>query len=191
MTVAERAGVYGIETAKGERLQIAAMPHFWRSALLSQTLTESGGNFTAFQVDQYNRHHARIWDAIRDCLACHYRFNHHLQTPFWRHCQNETELGGARPFVEYYQEFGPSGVWGPVLIDPLCPFGTAGYLTILVGQKVPHRRPYAPTQREWDTWAQMRRRNAEAARGALTVAESLRALGVPVGHVAPRPAAAV
>src|SRR5439155_6578741 len=36
VTVAERAGVYGIETARGERLQIAAMPHFWRSALLAQ-----------------------------------------------------------------------------------------------------------------------------------------------------------
>jgi DNA repair protein SbcD/Mre11 len=36
VTVAERAGVYTLETAKGERLQIAAMPHFWRSALLAQ-----------------------------------------------------------------------------------------------------------------------------------------------------------
>jgi len=151
-----------------------------RSALLSQTLMESGGNPTTFQVDQYNKHHGRIWDSIRDFLACHYRFNHHLRTPFWRHCQNETELGGARPFVEYYQEFGPTGVWGPTLIDSLCPFGTAGYLTILVGQKVPHRRPYVPGPRELETWAQMRRHNAEVARGAMTVAESLRALGVPV-----------
>jgi DNA repair protein SbcD/Mre11 len=36
VVVAERAGVYTIDTAKGERLQIAAMPHFWRSALLAQ-----------------------------------------------------------------------------------------------------------------------------------------------------------
>jgi DNA repair protein SbcD/Mre11 len=36
VTVAERAGVYTVDTAKGERLQIAAMPHFWRSALLAQ-----------------------------------------------------------------------------------------------------------------------------------------------------------
>lgn len=34
--VAERAGVYLIETAGGERLQIAAMPHFWRSAFMTQ-----------------------------------------------------------------------------------------------------------------------------------------------------------
>ena len=36
VTVAERAGVYVVETGKGEKLQIAAMPHFWRSQLLSQ-----------------------------------------------------------------------------------------------------------------------------------------------------------
>ena len=36
VTVAERAGVYLLQTAKGEQLQIAAMPHFWRSALLAQ-----------------------------------------------------------------------------------------------------------------------------------------------------------
>jgi len=36
VTVAERPGVYLVETKTGERLQIAAMPHFWRSALLAQ-----------------------------------------------------------------------------------------------------------------------------------------------------------
>lgn len=36
VTVAEQAGVYTVETGKGEVLQIAAMPHFWRSALLAQ-----------------------------------------------------------------------------------------------------------------------------------------------------------
>ena len=36
VTVAERPGVYTLDTLKGERLQIAAMPHFWRSAMLAQ-----------------------------------------------------------------------------------------------------------------------------------------------------------
>lgn len=34
VTVAETAGVYAVQTAKGETLQIAAMPHFWRSAFM-------------------------------------------------------------------------------------------------------------------------------------------------------------
>jgi DNA repair protein SbcD/Mre11 len=36
VTVAEAAGVYRVETARGDTLQIAAMPHFWRSTLLAQ-----------------------------------------------------------------------------------------------------------------------------------------------------------
>ncbi len=36
VTVAERAGVYALTTAGGETLQIAAMPHFWRSAFTSR-----------------------------------------------------------------------------------------------------------------------------------------------------------
>src|SRR5438552_12162174 len=82
-----------------------------RSQLLAQVLMETDRQVVPDQVDLYNRHHRRLWDTIRDFLACHYRFNHHLSTPFWRHCQNETDLAGARPMVEYYQEYGPTGTW--------------------------------------------------------------------------------
>jgi hypothetical protein len=67
-----------------------------------------------------------------------------------------------------------------MLLDPLDPFGSHGYLTILVGQQVPYERKYAPTKEEWDTWNKIRRHNAEAARRAMTVPEALRALGFPV-----------
>ena len=67
-----------------------------RSQLLAQVLTESDRQVTPFHVDLYNVHHARAWDTIRDFLACHYRFNHHLTTPFWRHCQNDTDLRAVR-----------------------------------------------------------------------------------------------
>ena len=149
-----------------------------RSQLVAQILTETGGELSAMQVDLFNKHHARAWDTIRDFLACHYRFNHHLTTPFWRHCQQETDLAGARAMVEYYQEYGPAGTWGPLMVDPLCGFGPNGYLTILVGQKVPHKRPYTPPEPERAVWNNLRRQNAEAARKAMTVAEALRALGV-------------
>ena len=150
-----------------------------RSQLLAQVLMETEGQVKVDQVDLYNAHHRRLWDTIRDFLACHYRFNHHLSTPFWRHCQNETDLAGAKPMVEYYQEYGPTGTWGPLKVDPLCGFGPNGYLMILVGQKVPHKRPYTPSEKERDTWNKLVRANIDTARGAMTVAESLRALGVP------------
>jgi tryptophan halogenase len=159
-----------------------------RSQLVSQVLEECDRRIEPFEVELYNQSHARLWDSIRDFLACHYRFNHHLTTPFWRHCQNETDIAGARPMVEYFQEFGPTGMWGPLLTDPLDGFGSKGYLMILVGQKVPYKRHYKPTPQEWSAWNGLRRQYADAARGAMTVLQSLQAMdavGVPAQAPSP------
>src|SRR5262249_7791260 len=113
----------------------------------------------------------------------HYRFNHHLTTPFWQQCQRETDLAGAEEIVEYYQRFGPSALWSSVMVDPLDAFGIAGYLTILVGQKVPYDQSYQPAPKEQEIWQAMRRKNREVARNAMTVSESLQALhGAISGH---------
>ena len=54
------------------------------------------------------------------------------------------------------------------LVDPLCGFGPNGSLTILVGQKVPHKRPYTPPEPERAVWNNMRKQNAETARKAIS-----------------------
>jgi hypothetical protein len=90
--------------------------------------------------------------------------------------------------VEYFQGFGPSGMWGPLLTDPLDGFGTKGYLMILVGQKVPYKRHYKPIEADRAAWNTIRRQNVEATRGAMTVLEALQALGavrVPVQQRSP------
>jgi tryptophan halogenase len=148
-----------------------------RSQLLSQMLIECDRRIEPFEVELYNQSHARLWDSIRDFLACHYRFNETLDTPFWRHCRNDTDMCGARPMVEYFQEFGPSGMWGPMLTDPLDGFGSKGYLMILVGQKAAYKRHHKPTDAERAAWNAMRRQNAESTPGAMTVLEALQALG--------------
>ena len=119
-----------------------------RSQLVSQVLEECDRRIDPFQVEMYNQSHGRLWDSIRDFLACHYRFNHHLTTPFWRNCQNETDIAGAQPMVEYFQEFGPTGMWGP-LLTTAGRLRFQGILMILVGQKVPYKRHYKPTPQEW------------------------------------------
>ena len=81
-----------------------------RSQLVSQMLVECNRQVVPFQVDLFNQSHGRLWDATRDFLACHYRFNLQLSTPFWQHCRSETDIGRAGPMVEYYQEFGPTGM---------------------------------------------------------------------------------
>ena len=154
-----------------------------RSQLVSQMLVECDREIVPFEVELFNQSHARLWDSIRDFLACHYKFNHHLTTPFWRHCQNDTDIGGARPMVEYFQEFGPTGMWGPLLTDPLDGFGSKGYLMILTGQKVPYKRHYSATPQEVQAWNAQRRQYGETARGAMTVLEALQALGAVGVHV--------
>jgi tryptophan halogenase len=163
-----------------------------RSQLMAQILFDCDGEVAQHQVDLYNKHHARIWDSIRRFLACHYRFNPHPATAFWQHCHREVDLAGCEEVVEYYQRYGPSGLWGPLQLDPLDVFGIHGYLTILVGQKVPHQRRYTPPAAELAKWEQMKQRNRESARGAMTVMESLRALGAAPQQAAasqPRPQA--
>jgi tryptophan halogenase len=151
-----------------------------RSQLLSQLLMDCDRNVPQDQIDLYNQHHARIWDSIRRFLACHYRFNPHLGTPFWKHCHEHVDLAGAEAMCEYYQRFGPTGTWGPFFLDPLDVFGTSGYLTILVGQRAPHQRPYTPEPAELEAWNASRKKNREMARSAMTVPEALSALGFPI-----------
>ncbi|MBH8576304.1 tryptophan 7-halogenase [Nostocaceae cyanobacterium CENA369] len=38
-------------------------------------------------IDATNRYIADLWDKICDFLTIHFKFNHRLDTPFWKHCQ--------------------------------------------------------------------------------------------------------
>ena len=121
----------------------------------------------------FNRRTAQIWDEIRRFLAIHYKFNTRLDTPFWRAARSDTDLAGAETFVEYYQENGPSAIWGKALVGGEDVFGTEGYLAMMVGQKVPTRRPFAPGDRERQLWKAIVESNRAAARAGLTVRQSL------------------
>ena len=52
-------------------------------------------------------------------------------------------------------------------------FGLEGYLTVLVGQKVPHRRPYTPTPDERTAWNAQIAMNRSNALAAMSVREAL------------------
>ena len=148
-----------------------------RSQLVSQILVECGRQPPPqVQIDFYNSHHARLWDCIRRFLAIHYKCIYDGRTPFWKACENDTDLAGAEQLLEYYQQFGPSGLWGPTLLDPIDPFSMGGYLTILVGQKVPYRPKHAPTAQELQIWNADRQRFRAAAASAMTVKEALSAI---------------
>jgi tryptophan halogenase len=123
--------------------------------------------------DLTNLRHARDWDAIRRFLAVHYRFNTRLDTPFWRECRERTDLAGAEAVVDFYQANGPTPIACHTLLGDVDQFGAEGYLSMLVGQQVPHRRVHQPTDAERQTWGVVRQSNARHASFGLTVSEAL------------------
>jgi tryptophan halogenase len=145
-----------------------------RSKLLANVLVNCGREVRPTQVALFNQDNAQNWDSIRDFLAVHYRFNTRLDTPFWRHCRQHTDLAGAERVVAYYRENGPDPFWAGPMFGPYEAFGMAAYLALLVGQRVPYRRsaPPPPTS-ELKAWDARRRANREQAARALTVREAL------------------
>jgi tryptophan halogenase len=119
---------------------------------LADTLVDSLQEPTQTLKDLYNTYNVRQWDDIRDFLAVHYAFNTRLDTPFWRACREETDLGGAVAMVQYYKENGPSVLPEPVLFDPNNSFGLEGYLAMLVGMGVPHGKPWKVSDPEKKIW---------------------------------------
>jgi tryptophan 7-halogenase len=126
-----------------------------------------------------NDYHRRNWDAIRRFLAVHYRYNTRLDTPYWRHCREHTDLAGAEEMVEFYRCNGPSLIPEEILVDRFDQFGLSGYYAMLLGQRVPHEAPYEPAPAERAAWADREARMDQVVRNGLTVAEALAAVHAP------------
>lgn len=169
-----------VEPLEATALQVICV----QASTLADSLVDSLCAPTPTLVEMYNRFNAQAWDDIRDFLAVHYAFNTRLDTPFWRACRSDTRLHGAEFLVQFYRENGPSVVAGAQLLHPSNSFGMDGYLTLLLGQGVPHGKPYTPTEAEARAWnARCAAWDAEASKG-LDVRECLVAVrrqGVTVG----------
>lgn len=128
----------------------------------------------------YNRIIGTAWDEIRDFLAFHYRFNTRLDTPFWRHCREDTDLGDYADLHRLYQEVGPS----PKLLVQTVPnrpniYGVEGFLAMLVGMRVPYERTHSASDAELNLWRRHRDQLASKARAGVTVRQALDAIRHP------------
>jgi tryptophan halogenase len=94
-----------------------------------------------------------LWDQIRQFLGVHYKFNRRMDTPFWRACRADADIGDAQAIVDYYTDHGPVARARQALLPPGDIFGMEGYLTHLVGQQVPTRAAYTPTPHEQNVWS--------------------------------------
>ncbi|MFP6613560.1 MAG: tryptophan halogenase family protein [Pirellulales bacterium] len=116
-----------------------------------QSLCDSDCRVAPAMREVENERFRRIWDDTRDFLAVHYRFNRMLDTPFWQHCREHTDLGGAQRLVDYYRDAGPSGL-NNIVMEPRSIFGYVGYITMLVGQRVATNVRRQLTDRERKAW---------------------------------------
>jgi tryptophan halogenase len=155
------------------------------SRLLAECLYESSRQPGPSLVDYYNRINGRAWDNIRGFLAIHYKFNTRFDTPFWRACRSDVEMGPIQELVDYYQENGPSTFARTSLVHSNDFCGMEGYYVLLVGQKVPFRRRYSPTSEEWRIWQGIRAENRMKALTAMSVQEALDAVAAPNWQWAP------
>lgn len=140
---------------------------------LGQALVDNDLCITESMQRGINYYIGEIWDDIRDCLALHFAFNRHRNTPFWQHCRTNTDLAAAKRVVDFYFENGPSSLGGN-LIPRNSIFRYDGYLSILIGQRVPSTYTFHPEPNERHLWHQIRQQIHESASRALSMDEGLR-----------------
>jgi len=146
---------------------------------LAETLLDSDRSPTPTMQAQYNKRHALSWDSIRRFLAIHYKFNSRLNTTFWQECRAHGDLAGAEEIVDYYRENGPSLIWRHTLLEPGYQFPMEGWLSMLVGQKVPYQRKHTPSPLEREQWQQVQQAIRTETRRGFSTEEALQAIRSP------------
>lgn len=121
----------------------------------------------------FNRQLDHTWDDIRDFLALHYYVNTRLDTPFWRHCREDTDVSNIAELLEFYRENGPTGFARYTLPWQENNFGIEGYLVMLVANQVPYAAKHKVTPDEREKWNTHRSRFIAQALSGIDVKEAL------------------
>jgi tryptophan halogenase len=145
-----------------------------QSRVLADSLLAADLQPRPTQRDMYNRFHALAWDAIRGFLAIHYKYNTRLDTPFWQHCREHTDLAQAHEVAQYYLENGPDSFWGETILhNPHDSIRISGYITMMTGMKVPWHKTYYPTEKEFALHKIRQQKYKDLAQSALTIRQTL------------------
>lgn len=164
-----------VEPLEATALTIAAM----QLKLLVQVLRHGDLHPTETLRAVYNQRATQQWDDTRDFLALHYRYNTALETPFWRTCREECDLGELPGFVEFYRENGPTPLAIHALPSYRAIYGLDGHFAMLSGQMVPWRNKPFHSVAEQAAW-QRHAANARAvAENSMDIGETLNAMRQP------------
>lgn len=126
------------------------------------------GTFPSFASDAVGAH----WDYLRWFLAVHYRYNHRIDSRFWRAVREDVDVSG---FDALLARFSAEGPWldrrgrGHEVGDAV--FGYRGLMMMLLGQKVPSPMPTPGIGR--DVWAARTASQRALAASALPQSEAL------------------
>ena len=142
---------------------------------IAETLADCVGEPNPSTIYNFNRQLNRGYDAVRDFLALHYKFNCRIDTPFWRECLEKVELHQVNRVVDFYKENGPSVLWRNILFDETAgkEFGYEGYLAMLVGLCAPYQTKFRPTELERQNWAKIQQAFRNKVSTAYSVPEAL------------------
>jgi len=140
---------------------------------LSLALQIADGKINELQRRVFNRITLHNWLLIRDFLALHYKFNNRLETPFWKTAMNEVNIGATQEYVEYYKAIGPDlEIFKAEMSRDF--FTSEGYLSMLVGQRVPYVKSKPISEAESEKWKGFRQKLGVAASMGLSVQEFLK-----------------
>jgi tryptophan halogenase len=140
---------------------------------VAESLIECDRVIHSTLATQYNRRNAMLWDEIRRFLAIHFKFNERLDTPYWRACRADADLGDAQDVVDYYREVGPSLLWRQTLVESHNQFGLEGYYSMLLGQQVPTKYHFKASSQDKMNWQKIQQAIKNRVTAAFTVREGL------------------
>lgn len=139
----------------------------------------NGGRITESLRNVYNRRASAQWEAVRYNLGAHFKYNRRIDTPFWKRCQEETDIGWAQALEDFYRENGPGRLFRKDWIPPPELFDFDGFLHMLVGQQVPYKTAWKMPEAERKLWKRRQSHFRDRAKKAMTVEEALEALRHP------------
>jgi tryptophan 7-halogenase len=158
-----------VEPLEASSLQVITL----QARSLADCLIECECDPTPSVRTLYNSVITIAWDDVRDFLAVHYKFNTRLNTPFWQACRNDIALRGAQAVCDFYTENGPTALAQNYVLSPENAYGVEGFLALLVGQCVPHRRQGRVEAKDLAAWRTQAEDFASTAQCGFSVREGL------------------
>jgi tryptophan 7-halogenase len=164
---------YGfVEPLESSALHMIAEEINWLVSCFPRTRNEIG-------TRTYLNHRVNgEWDMLRAFLAIHYKFNERRKTPFWRACQETTDVGLAAGFIQLFSERAPLSYCARELRpfdDHLNnQFGRYGWDNVLMGLGVEGNYVQPAVSRE--TWDIMHAGGDELVESAMNQNDALQLL---------------